>query len=110
MQVCTEILNSRIMRSTLEFKQFLTDHQQVIKKHEAKKEKLKGSAPTNTANKRPGFASSGIKSKMKILPAHHYTSVSTADSNDHESTSSGSGGAVAIEMQEVYQNQRTNSI
>lgn len=30
-QVSLDILNSRIMKATLQFKQFLTDHQQVIK-------------------------------------------------------------------------------
>jgi hypothetical protein len=30
------------MKATMDFKQFLTNHQEVIKKQEAKKEKLKG--------------------------------------------------------------------
>lgn len=50
-------------------------------------------------------SSSGI-GKMKILPAHHYTSVSTNettfDSEYNHSSGGGGGGAVSIEMQEVY--------
>lgn len=109
-QVCTEILNSRVMRATLAFKQFLTDHQQVIKKQEAKKERLKSGIATSSALRKPVPSKSGVsngafKGKMKILPSHHYSQLSTNESLDNES-----GGSVALEMQETYTSTRTNSI
>jgi hypothetical protein len=60
------------MKSTIAFKQFLTDHQQVMKKHEAKKEKLVGSNNTTLLTGRVGSWSrrngGGQAKKMKILP------------------------------------------
>jgi hypothetical protein len=47
--------------------------------------------------------SSGLKGKMKILPAHHYSQVSTSESIDSDMLGgSSSGGAIALEMQDTY--------
>ena len=104
-QICVDILNRRVLKGTFAFKQFLTDHQQVIKKHEEKKDKLKGAIKLPPVNIIPGKRmplASGIKGKMKILPAHHYSQVSTSESMELEMTGSASGGAIALEMQDTY--------
>ena len=103
--MCVDILNSRVLKGTFAFKQFLTDHQQVIKKHEEKKDKLKGAVrPPVIMGKKP-TPSSAIKGKMKILPAHHYSQVST-----NESIESENGGVFAVEMQDTMNQTRVNSI
>ena len=93
-----------MLKGTFAFKQFLTDHQQVIKKQEEKKEKLKGAIklppPAIIPGKRMPPAASGIKGKMKILPAHHYSQVSTTESIEYDNPAY--GGAVALEMQDNY--------
>ena len=40
------------------------------------------------------------KPKMKILPAHHYSQVSTSESLEYEGSNS-NGGVLALEMQDV---------
>lgn len=54
--------------------------------------------------KRP-TPSPAIKGKMKILPAHHYSQVST-----NESVESENGGVFTVEMQDNFNQSRVNSI
>eukprot|EP00347_Sterkiella_histriomuscorum_P008484 403344918 len=78
-QTCVEMLDSRAMKAALGFKQLLTEHQQVIKKQEAKKEKLIGKG----AKARPGQQN---QRKMRILPHQYqaddrYSAASTANNS-----------------------------
>lgn len=92
MQVCVDILNGRVMKATLAFKQFLTDHQQVIKVQEAKKERLKNASPFPDGVNR----SNTNKGKMKILPPHRYSQLSTNESSTD--SNEGNGGMFAMEL------------
>lgn len=81
------------MKATMAFKQFLTNHQQVIKKQEAKKEKLVGKGIKG----RSGFQG---PSKMKILPHHYHQEdrYSTAGTSSYDSENS-----TMLQMQEDNQ-------
>ncbi|CDW90906.1 qa-syp3 sed5p syntaxin 5-type [Stylonychia lemnae] len=102
-QICLDILNSRTMKATLTFKQFLTDHQQVIKKQEAKKEKLIGKG----IKSRGGY--SGGASKMKILP-HHYQGEDRYSSTASSSMQSNSGDTLIMMGQDNSLQHRATSI
>lgn len=93
LQTAVDILNSRVLKATFAFKQFLTDHQQIMKEQEQAK----------TVVQKTPFGVKSNRGKMKILPAHNYTSVSTAESEND-------GGALALEIQETYHQERATSI
>jgi hypothetical protein len=56
------------MRATLEFKQFLTEHQQTVKIQEEKKGRLKGNIASATA--KSDGARAAKSRPMKILPGY----------------------------------------
>ncbi|TNV77026.1 hypothetical protein FGO68_gene14401 [Halteria grandinella] len=104
-QTCIDILNTRVMRATLEFKQFLTEHQQTVKIQEEKKGRLKGGITSATAtSKNDGVRAANAKSRpMKILPGYQYSQV--ANNEDVEG-----GGAFSIQMSDANIQDRTQSI
>jgi hypothetical protein len=90
-QVGIDIMNTRVMRATLDFKQFLTDHQQTVKIQEEKKGRLKAAGPQRATNSGLSKASSR---PMKILPGYQYSQVANSESTEIQSE--GGGGTFSI--------------
>ena len=72
-QAGIDTLNCRMMGIAGDFKAFLEEHQKVVRKQEAKKERIIGASGSSRKNKVAAQAANSITSKrnkMRILPQH----------------------------------------
>jgi hypothetical protein len=84
-KVGIDILNDRMLRIATAFKNFLTEHQAVVAKQEAKRSKLMGQSTVSNKSQsspmKPKGSSLDNKRKLKILPIHQQAQYSRPQDN-----------------------------
>mmetsp|Transcript_14517 Transcript_14517/g.14125 ORF Transcript_14517/g.14125 Transcript_14517/m.14125 type:complete len:109 (-) Transcript_14517:246-572(-) len=96
------------MKLTGNFKQILQDHQEIVKKQEAKKERLVGKTNTKNGNGNGNsFGRAQTNQKIRILPSHYSNGITYSKVDGNED---GNGDITMQMKQDTYHESRLSSI